>query len=564
VAEGRRKGAIRAALGHRDFRFLVAGQLVSQTGDWLYSVALIVYVLQQTHSAAWVAATSIVRFLPFVFLSPIGGAIADRYDRRRVMILMDLLRAATMVVLAVGAAMDASALFAILVSAVAVVFSAPYFPCVYAATPALVGEEDLTAGNAIVSAIANITLALGPAVGGVLLALGSPALAFGVNAATFAVSGALTYPIRTRLSTAVQDETEEHQPSMVRQLLDGIRAVTSSADVLLIVIVWCAFTMFFGQEIVLYTLVSVQRLGLGEAGIGYLFAATGVGGVLATAFSGRMSDQSRQGVILALSAIVAAVPMFALAFITSPALAYALLLLEGAGFMAGDVVATTTLQRILPADVLGRVLGILDSLMVAGILVGSVVAPVVVNLGGLQVALGVAAGLLAVAGIAVLPRARELDRRTAARVQALQGKVEFLEHLRLFEAASRQALEALAGVATEETVPPGTVVIRQGDEPDDLFGVMRGRLEVTVAEDAGAPSRVATMKERDYFGEIGLLRRIPRTATVTAVEECELLRISGEDFVRIANEGPGVSGTLRAGMARRLARTPASETGDEM
>ena len=250
-----RGGTIRSALRHRDFRYLVAGQTISQTGDWLYGVALIVYVLERTGgSGAWVAATSFVRLLPFVLLGPIGGAIADRYDRKRVMILADFARAVTMVVLAVAAAAHAPAWVVIVLASVSVTFAVPYFPAVSAATPALVGEEDLTAANSITATVANLTLALGPAVGGVLLAIGSPAVAFAVNGATFLGSAALTAPIRTRLIAAQERGTDEEGPSLRKRLAEGFRAIASSADVVLLVIVSIAFTIFYGQEIVLYAL----------------------------------------------------------------------------------------------------------------------------------------------------------------------------------------------------------------------------------------------------------------------------------------------------------------------
>jgi MFS family permease len=556
-----RGGTIRSAFRHRDFRYLVAGQTISQTGDWLYGVALIVYVLERTGgSGAWVAATSFVRLLPFVLLGPIGGAIADRYDRKRVMILADFARAATMVVLAVAAGAHAPAWVAIALASISVTFAVPYFPAVNAATPALVGEEDLTAANSITATIANLTLALGPAVGGVLLAIGSPAVAFAVNGATFLGSAALTAPIRTRLSTAAQeDATAEKSPSLGKRLTEGFRAISSSADVVLLVVVSIAFTIFYGQEIVLYALAAIERLGLGEAGIGYMFAATGVGGILAVGLTKRASNRSRQGAILVLSAVAAGIPMIALAFVRSPAVAFALLLVEGVGFILGDVVATTMLQRILPGEVLGRVLGILDSLMVAGILAGSVIAPLVLRAGGLQVALIVGGAMLVGAGLVLLPRARAIDRRTAERVAELEPRVELLERLGIFEAANRQTLEALAAALKVETVGPATVVVREGDEPDDLFVVVSGSLEVTSHGEAHEKRRVAVLRPGDYFGEIGLLEKIPRTATVTALTECDLYRIAGEDFLRIVTEGSKVSENLRAGVAARLARTYATE-----
>ncbi len=558
MAEGRGRGAIRSALGHRDFRLLLVAQTISQTGDWLYSVSLIVYVLDRTGSGAWVAATSIIRFLPYVLLGPLGGVIADRYDRKRVMIAADLARGATMVLLGIAAATQAPAIVAILLAALAVALAVPYEPSVYASTPALVGEEDLTAANAVNSVVANVTLALGPAIGGLILAVATPSASFLINGATFFVSAILTMGLRTKLKTVVEAEegAEGGSPSFLDRLKEGFAAIVGSRDIVLIVLVAVAFMVFYGQEIVLYALAATERLGLGSEGIGYMFAATGIGGVLAAGLTSRLADRSRQGVILAGATILTALPMLALTVVSSPALAYALLLLEGAGFIVGDIVSTTMLQRLLPAHVLGRVFGIMDSLLVSGILLGSVLAPAVIEVGGLDVGLIVGAGTMIAAGVALLPRAREIDRRTAERFAQVEPWVELLESAGLFEAANRQTLEALVGAAREEPMAGGAVVIREGDEPDDLYVVVSGRLEVTsVGEGGGRAERLGELAAGDYFGEIGLLERIPRTATVTAVEDSTLLRISGEDFLRAANEGPGVSGVVRAALTGRLART---------
>ena len=560
VTGSKRTGAIRSALRRRDFRLLAAAQAASSTGDWLYSIALIVYVLDRTGSGAWVAATSVIRFLPFVLLSSFGGVIADRYDRKIVMIATDLGRTGVMLGMAVAAAAHAPALVIVGLAACSTAIATAYFPAVGASTPALVDEDDLTAANTIVATIANLALALGPALGGILLAVSTPVVAFSVNAATFLLSAALTSRIRAPLAAAPSEDDEGQPTTFGARLGEGMRAITSSSEVMLLLGVSIAFTVFYGEEIVLYSLAATERLGLGEAGIGYMFAATGIGGILAAGLTSRFGGRSRQGVALAISAVISAVPMMIIAFVTSPILAYALLLVEGVGFILGDVLGMTMLQRLLPGDVLGRVLGVLDSLMVAGVLVGSVLAPVLVHTLSLEAALVIGAGLLAIPGLLVLPWARAIDRRTAERFALLAPRVALLERVGMFEAASRQTLEALAEAASEERVAAGVDVIREGDEPEFLYVVAAGRLEVPAAgESGGEAKRITELGPGCCFGEIGLLRRIPRTATVTALEDCDLLRISGEDFLRTVNEGAGLSASFRAGMATRLATTHPSE-----
>jgi MFS family permease len=554
------KGAIRAALRHRDFRFLVGAQAVSEIGDWLYSVALIVYVLDRTHSAAWVGLTTIIRLLPFVLFSTFGGVIADHYDRKKLMIVADVSRGVLMGALALIASADGSAIVVLVVAALATTFSTVYLPCVNASTPVLVGEDDLAAANTITSTVFNLALALGPAIGGLLLVFSSPPVAFAVNGITYLASAALTLPIRTSLSpTAAEGEDDTHT-SFRERLAVGFRAILSSSTAMLIVVLASGFSLFYGMEVVLYSLASTKLLGLGEDGLGFMFAAVGVGGVLGAGLAGRVNRSTRQGGLLAIAAIVCALPMMSIAFVHRPGLVYVLLTVEGVAYLVGDVLYMTMLQRILAASVLGRVMGILDSVMVAAILGGSVLAPAVVRIAGLETALVIGGAILVVLGLAVLPKARELDRASAAAAAELAPRVEVLKGLGIFEAASPQTLEALAKVSTEIDVAAGTVVIREGDEPDDLYAIVSGTLEVTSRGEGREDRRIREMEAGDYFGEIGLIERIPRTASVTASSDCRLLRISGQDFLRIVAERPRIGGgNLRAGIAARLARTNPSE-----
>ena len=171
-----RAGTFRAALSHRDYRLLLGSLAISDSGNWLYAASSIIYILDVTDSPAWVAVSGVVRLLPYVIFEPLGGAIADRYDRRKVMIASDLARAVLMLILTVVAmSTSTSAVIAL----VAITFinntlSAPYYPAVTAITPSIVPEEDLAAANALSGTIDNFAIAFGPALSAVLLLLGPP------------------------------------------------------------------------------------------------------------------------------------------------------------------------------------------------------------------------------------------------------------------------------------------------------------------------------------------------------------------------------------------------------
>ena len=548
MSERARGGTFRAALRHRDYRLLLAGLAVSESGNWLYGAASIVYILEATGSAAWVAVAGVVRLLPFVLFEPLGGAIADRYDRRRVMIASDLARFALMLVLTVVATSTSTTavIVAIVIAFVNNTCSTPYFPAVTAITPSIVGEEDLAAANALSGTIDNFAIAFGPALSVVFLLLGPPPVAFGVNALTFLFSAYMVWKIGIHGKVG----EVEVEPTLRSRVVAGARAIRGSREAMLLVGLTMAFGFTFGQEVVLFGPITEDFLGLGLDATGLLFAAPGVGGILATAAAARLASRSHTAAILTIATLVSAIPIMSLSVLHNPAAAYLLMTVEGAAIIIADVVSTTTLQRVVPRDRIGSVFGIVGSLTVAAIAFGSIVAPFTIGLLGLGGAAAAAGAMLLVVTLASLPGARALDKLAAARLAELAPAVALLERLGLFETAPPAQIEALAAVATREVLPSGTVAIREGDEPDDLFAIESGVVEVT-AERADGP--LARLGAGDYVGEIGLLEKRPRTATVTAVSEVVLYRIPGEEFLRIANEGPRISTTLLAVMANRLA-----------
>jgi MFS family permease len=548
-----RRGIVRAALAHREFRYLAGSLTVSQIGDWLYGVALVVYVFDQTGSPAWVAAAAILRLAPYVLFGAVGGAIADRYDRRAVMLATDLARAACMAGLAAVALTGAPVALALALAFLSTTVGTPSRPAQGAITPALVAERDLAAANAVVSILEHTALVLGPAIGGLLLLLGSPAVAFAANGVSFLASAALVLPIRAR---AAAEPEEEQPPSLARRLADGLAALARSGDAALLVGLLVAATFVYGQEVVLLVLVSERLLGTGSEGVSALTAAVGAGGLAAAGLTSRLATARRPGRTLLLVMLAFSLPLMTLAVIRRPALAYAVMAVEGAGNIVFDVLAVTMLQRVVRAELLGRVFGVLDSLAVAGMLAGSLLAPVVVAAAGLRWALVAAGGSLLVLTVAAVPRLRGLDGRAEATRRELAPRVGLLEGLRVFEGAPRQALESLAAAMEERAVPAGAAVVTEGEQADAFYVVGSGRLAVLSAgERGGEPARVNTLGPGDYFGEIGLLERIPRTATVRAETEAAVWRLAGEDFLGILNQVPSTSGTLLDGVVGRLART---------
>lgn len=548
------KPSFRSALAHRDFRYLLASLATSGTGDWFYNVALVVFVLEQTDSPAWLAATSIGRLAPYVLFGTIGGVLADRYDRRTVMIAADLVRAALMGLLTVAALLSAPAGIAVLLAFLSTVASTAFFPAAAATTPTVVDERNLAPANALIATFDYVAVALGPALGGLLLVVAdAPAVSFAVNALTFLVSALLLSRLDRR-KLADHGEPAAAQPFLHR-LAEGWRAISSSASVTMLVAIIVSACFTYGLESVLYVLVSKELLGTGAEGVGYLFAAVGVGGVLASGLANHASGARRTGRVLVLGSFIAAIPLLALAFTRTPAPAYLLVAVEGGSFIFVEVMATTLLQRTVSQEVLGRVFGILDSLSVGGTILGAFLAPLLLA-AGLPAALLTAGGLLIAATLACAPRLLALDRQSDARRRQLAPAVSLIEGLDIFRGTSHASLETLAAASIEEHLPAGKVLIQEGDEAGDFFVIRSGELEVLSSGEAGAtPTKIRELGPGDYAGEIGLVERIPRTATVRTVSDAIILRVPGREFLDAVSQAPGASGALFAGIAGRLAHT---------
>src|SRR5262245_7751555 len=482
MGEAAVRRGLRAPLRHRDFRLLAGGLATSQIGEWLASLALIVFVLEETGSAGWVAAAGTARLIPYVALGPIGGTIADRLPRLRVMIASDLARVVSSGALAWVVASTGSALAAIVLSTATACFSVAHAPCVAAAVPRIVREDELAAANAITTTITNAAIALGPAIGGLFLVLGSPAWAFAANAVTFLASALIVARIRADLGP---DRERREDGGRGKRLLtdvrDGFSALASSRDAVSLIGAWTAVSFLYGLELVMLALVSTERLGIGENGLALLYSAFGIGSIVAIRLASRTADRGRQGRALAVATMVPGLALAGLAFTTSPVVGAVLAAIDGAAALVLDVLVVTSLQRLLGNELMGRAWAASDALVVGALLLGTVAGAPLVEAIGLRGALLLGGGVVVGAGLVLLARAGSVDRRAALWAAELADRVELLAPLDLFAGASRATLEALASRSSTEPLASGSDAVREGEEPDDLFVVVSGSLVVRIA-----------------------------------------------------------------------------------
>ena len=552
----------RSALAQPDLRRLLGAEVVSSIGSWAYNVALLAFVFERTHSFGWVAAAGLTRTITGLVCSPYGGVIAERTERIRLMVGADLGCALWQASAAVAAAAGAPVVVVLVFTSLTAATNVVYGPAVAATIPSLVGEDDLVAANALNDTIDNLVVVAGPGVGALLLLVGSPAVVFGLNAVSFVGSAVLVGRITIRSRPV--DVTDGGTSGVLRQVTVGARTIVSlrAARVL---VGFCALVSFaYGIDSVMFVAASAHRLGTGAEGFGYLLGGLGLGGIAGAATVDRLSGSARLAPVILAGAIGYCGLAALLAVIRSPELAFVLEVVRGFSTLIVDVLAITALQRAVPSDQLARVFGVFFAVALGSIALGTLVAPVVISAAGLTSAIVI----LAVAGSAVavlgLPALLSIDSSTAAATAALEPIVNLLERLTIFEAAPRPTLQAVAGAATEVEPVAGATIVSEGDPADALYVLAAGTVEVTARGEAGGPTqRIRTMTAPSYFGEIGVLRRIPRTATVTAGDGCRLLRIDGQALLDALTSAPP-STSLMENARRRLALTHPSLAADPL
>jgi CRP-like cAMP-binding protein len=381
-----------------------------------------------------------------------------------------------------------------------------------------------------------------------LLVVGSPATAFAVNAATFAVSAICLLRVRRGPAPKARERAATKD-----RVLRGWRALTGDRTVAVIAAGLVAVSFAAGATGVLFVEQSVEWLGTGAHGYGYLAAAVGVGGFLGSLAGDRLAAHERVALTVAVALAASGAAMVGLSGVRNAPLAWLLAAVFGAGYVLLEIFTITLLQRCLDSEVLGQASGTLDAATFGAVLLGAaLMAPIVETLG--LVAATIVSGAPALAAALLTAWfVRRLTLRSDSRLDRLEPRVRLLGHVSALVGANRPALEQLANVARPDVVSAGSIVIRQGEPARDFYVVVDGTYDVESTNGHDRAAHLARLGRGDYFGEIGLLEGWPRTATVRAATDGTVLRIPGADFMQVVTAAPPVAGALRMVASMRLA-----------
>jgi hypothetical protein len=282
---------------------------------------------------------------------------------------------------------------------------------------------------------------------------------------------------------------------------------------------------------------------LGASGLGWLDSTLGVGAILGGLLAIGLATRKRLASDFGWGVIFWALPLLLIAVWPTAAAAFLAMAVIGAANPVVDINANTIIQRITPDAVLGRVFGALESCLIATMALGALAMPALIAGPGLRWGLVVVAVPIVGIGLAALPHLRGLDRSVSE-----PAGVDLLGNTPLFAPLARPLLETLAGRLVRVAVPAGETVMREGDLGDRFYVIESGSLAATFQ---GRP--LSTMGPGECFGEIALLRDVPRTATVTAVEDSVLQALERDDFLAAMSGDRDLMSRTESLAARRIA-----------
>ena len=544
---GRYAASLRAfgkVFGNRRVRNVQIAGVGSTLGTWAYAVALPVYAYHSGGARA-VGLLFFARFVLAALAAPWLGVLADRWSRRQLMLSADLIRCAIFVGMTVVASAGGSAYVVYVLAVTSTVVSSSYTPAQAALMPLLVDSPDeLTAANLVGNTVSSVGMFAGPAIGGILLVLSTPSAVFALNAALFLWSAAFVVRVP-------RDDPPERveRPRFLPELTAGFTTVVRTPALRVVIGLTAAEEIVYGALEVLLVVLALRLLHAGNAGYGWLNTAMGVGSVagaaivaVALAARRRLAGGFALGILLWGAVAVAAA-------VSTLAPALVLLGLVGTAAILVQVNSITLLQRSAENEVLGRVFAVLESLMLAATAVGALIAPGLVSWLGPRGALIAAGAFLPVLLVPFWPSLRRIDAEARIAVEPL----ELLRKIEIFAQLPEAVLERLAAGATTVSTAADQVVVSRGEAGRHFYVIAAGRAVVEL--DDGATRE---LEPGAFFGEIALLRDVPRTATVRALEPLRLYAVERDEFLGAVT---GHAPTLAAAESIVTSRLPLGALG---
>lgn len=509
---------LRGALRTSAMRRVLVAYLLFRTTELATWVALLVWAYGQGGAAAS-GTIAVAQLVPSMIVAPFGAVLADRVSRPKALRIGYALQAGTNLVVAVGLFLDAPFWVVAALAALSASTMMLTRPVHHALVPEIAGSpQELTAGNTASTAMAALAGFAGPALAGGLLVVADAGWVF-VGMGLLGLLASLAVRDVEVVQRAVADEPDSYWADAIV----GLRAVTRDPAASVLTVMVGALFVVFGLLDILTVVLALDVLGTGPAGPGLIASAMGVGALVGAGATVALIGRARMVPALMAGAVVIGLSVALAAFSFTFVSALMLFAAVGLGRAYLEVAALTLLQRNVPPEVLSRVLGVHEALLMAGTALGVAAVPELVAYLGVRPAFLVSAALLPAIALLAWNRLRRLDRESVPPGPALA----LIRAVPMFSVLPQPQLEALAGALDPTpTIPAGETVIAQGEAGDRYYLIVAGTARVT--RDG---REVAILGPGQGFGEIALLRDVPRTATVRAVDDLEVVALAREPFL---------------------------------
>jgi MFS family permease len=516
--------AFASNLRSRDLRRAQLSFGFAWTSEWTLTVGLGIVAFRDGGATA-VGLVAVIRLLPGAIAGPLLATIADRVRRERAITTIGFVRGASIGLMAGLLASGAPTAFIYALAVVATIAGTPFRAAHSALLPSLCETPNqFTGANAVRGMLDSVSTVVGPLVAAALLEVGTPATVF----AAAAVASLWSATLVLRLDyEAPPRSADAGRPGLFADAREGLHALLARRDLALLIGLGVSQTFTRGALNVLTVVMAIDLLHLGEAGVGVLSAAVGVGAVAgslgASLLVGSRTLVAWYGLAIALWGL----PLVLIGAVPAQAAALILLAVIGVANALVDVSAFSVMARLAPDEVLARVFGIFEALIALTVGLGSIVTPLLID------AVGVRGTLVAIGS--VCPALAALAwRRLRAIDASMQTRDEELAQLRrvpMLQPLPMPVMDHLARNLTHAHAPAGEAVFEQGDEASRFYVVAAGEADVF-----GDGRHIRTLRPGDSFGEIALLRNVPRTAEVRARTALTLYALERDVFV------PAVSG----------------------